>query len=102
MGVHLHGVKHLDDLLQAAREGVKLAEDVHLGEVEGPLVLHGLQLPFGLVEAELVLLVQVDAVLQLLLHHVHVLRPHRLCAPVCDVGLAGCYHLVGDLEEYNT
>ena len=102
MGVHLHGVKHLDDLLQAAREGVKLAEDVHLGEVEGPLVLHGLQLPLGLVEAELVLLVQVDAVLQLLLHHVHVLRPHRLCAPVCDVGLAGCYHLVGDLEEYNT
>ena len=101
MRVHLHGVKHLDDLLQAAGEGVKLAKDVHLREVKRPLILHGLQLLLGLVEAELVLLIEVNAVLQLLLHHTHILGPHSLRPPIRDVGLAGCYHLVGDLVEQN-
>ena len=42
--VELEGLEHLDDLGKALGEGVKLAEDVHLGKLELLLVLHLLQL----------------------------------------------------------
>ena len=64
MRVHLHRLKHLDDLHNAAGEKIKLAEYVHLGEFEFPLVGLILKLCLGLVEAALVLLIQSDAVLQ--------------------------------------
>ena len=41
--VHLHGLEHLDDLLESLHERVELGEDVHLGELELPLVWHLLQ-----------------------------------------------------------
>ena len=48
-------------------------------------------------EVALVLLIKGDASVELLPDHTHVLTPHRLNAVVCDVGLAGGGHLVGDL-----
>ena len=41
--VHLHRLEHLDDLLESLHERVELSEDVHLGELELPLVRHLLQ-----------------------------------------------------------
>ena len=65
MRVHLHRVEHVDDVLQSAREGVELAEDVHFGELKLALVGHGLELGLSLVEGPLVLLVEPDTVLDL-------------------------------------
>jgi hypothetical protein len=43
VSVHLNDLKHLNDLVKAKREGVKLAKDVHLTEVKLTFLRLGLQ-----------------------------------------------------------
>ena len=97
MREHLHGVEHVNDLLQAPLEGVKLPEDVHLRELKLALAGHGLQLLLGALEVSLVLTVQVDARLELGDELVGRLVPDGHQASLTDVGLARCDHLVGNL-----
>lgn len=99
MRVHGDGLKHLNDLLQSSSEGVKLSKDVHLGELEWPLIGHLLQLFLGFMEAALVLLIELDAVVEFTDDVCLVLSPHSLCFLTTNVGLTGCDHLVSDLEK---
>lgn len=55
-GVGGNGTEHLQDLVEPPLERVKLSKNVHLTEVELPLVGSLLELLFGLVETMLVLL----------------------------------------------
>lgn len=99
MRVHRDGLKHLNDLLQSSGEGVKLSKDVHFGELERPLVGHLLQLFLGFVEAALVLLIELDAVVEFTDNVGLVLSPHSLCLLTTDVGLTRCDHLISDLKK---
>lgn len=55
-------------------------------------------------EAALVLLIELDAVVEFTDDVCLVLSPHSLCFLTTNVGLTGCDHLVSDLEKrvYNT
>ena len=99
MRIHGDGFKHLDDFLQSSGKGVKLSKNVHLRELEWSLVRHLFQLFLGFVEAALVLLVQLDAVVEFADDIGLVLSPHSLCLLTADVGLAGSDHLVCDLRK---
>lgn len=99
MRVHRDGLKHLNDLLQSSGEGVKLSKDVHLGELKRPLVGHLLQLFLGFVEAALVLLIELDAVVEFTDNVGLVLSPHSLCLLTTDVGLTRSDHLISDLKK---
>ena len=98
MRVHLHRLKHADDLAQASRERVELAEDVHLGELE-PLhaVRLSLQLFLRPVEAALVGVVEGDAALKTGDDDVLGLRPDALHPPAAHVRLARRHHLIRHL-----
>lgn len=50
-------------------------------------------------EAALVLLIELDAVIEFTDNISLVLSPHSLCLLTTDVGLTGCDHLVSDLEK---
>ena len=98
MRVHFHCFKNIYNLLQSSREGIKLSKDVHLREFKLAFIGHLLEPLFGFVEASLVFLVELDAILELGDDIIGFLRPDGLHTSVCDVRLTRRDHLVSDLK----
>jgi hypothetical protein len=97
--VHLHRIKHVDDLRQSATESVELSKDVHLGKLKLSLLGSLLKFLLRFVEASLVFVVQCNAVIQLLDYLIIWLCPDCLGAFVGNIRLAGGDHLVCDLGK---
>ena len=101
MRIHLHCLKHLNNLFQASHECIKLAENIHLRELKLPLIRHWLKLFLGTMETALIFLIQSDTIPESLCYIVCLLRPYGFHTAIRDVRFACGDHLIGDLPKEN-
>ena len=86
------------DLAHTFAESLKLAEDVHFGEVEWSFVTL-LNIALGFMEGALVLLVKVSTLLHATDDHLRGVVPHARHPVLGDIRLTRLHHLVRYLEQ---